>query len=124
MAQIQVKLKRLIKEEEDEADDVVSEAVLGVTNRARDLISEEDIDKQTTYSQPERPSRMEWVHALLRPIPSSSLGRFTRLLVDCLYEYVCCLLPIQMPLQCVGNPPRQLPSPPVVSSASFLSETG
>ena len=90
MAQVQDKLKRLIKEEGDDGDDVVSEAVLGVGKQDSDLLSKEDIDEQPALRlHSEGPSQLEWVHQLLRSLQSVSLDSLDRLFVDCLYEYPC-----------------------------------
>ena len=88
ISQVQDKLKRLIKEEGDDGDDVVSEAVLGVGKQDSDLLSKEDIDEQPAlHSHPEESSQLEWVHQLLRSLQSVSLDSLGHLFVDCLYEY-------------------------------------
>ena len=87
MAQVQVKLKRLIKEEEDDSDDVVSEAVLGTANPSNDLLSEEDIaGRAESSSHAEQPRQSEWVRKLLQPVGASSLDNLDRLFVDCVSE--------------------------------------
>lgn len=124
MAQVQVKLKRFLKEEDD-ADDVVSEAILGVTNRPNDLLSNEDINGQVEARSPsEGPSQLEWVHDLLRPVQRSSLDNLGLLFVDCLYEYSCFPLSMQMSFQFMGNSPRQLSPSPVVHSPWCILGTG
>lgn len=88
ISQVQDKLKRLIKEEGDDGDDIVSEAVLGVGKQDSDLLSKEDIDEQPAlHPHPEESSQLEWVHQLLRSLQSVSLDSLGHLFVDCLYEY-------------------------------------